>query len=337
MKHSSSVPICYFPTTVVLVDDSKRFLTNVSYKLDEQLAYLLYDDPEKALEYLKKGDTQNSLINKCLSLSPDIAYMPNQHAVNVDITAIHQEIYNPHRFNEVTVVVVDYSMPIINGVQFCEQLKDTRIKKIMVTGEADQIIAVQAFNAGIIDKFILKSDPDFEKVFNESIVELQNQFFQELTEKIVSVLAIDPDYILDDPNFITLFKEITKKHKVVEYFLLDASGSFLLLDENASPSWLMVKSPDELQMYQDLAEDTGASPSSLKQLKAREKIPYFHHEKDFLMLQGSKWDSYLYSAHKLQGKRDYYYALVKETMGSPVRSQDILSYENYLGTEWPPV
>ena len=48
-------------------------------------------------------------------------------------------------------------MPDINGIEFCQNLKDKKVFKIMLTAEADSNIAIKAFNDGLINKFILKT------------------------------------------------------------------------------------------------------------------------------------------------------------------------------------
>ncbi len=48
-------PICSFPTTVVFVDDNKRYLSKTALKLDKHNAiYKCFSDPKEACEYLEK-------------------------------------------------------------------------------------------------------------------------------------------------------------------------------------------------------------------------------------------------------------------------------------------
>lgn len=336
MKHAR-IPVCYFPTTAFLVDDSKRFLTNISFQLNEQLAYLLFSNPERALYYLQSEYKNNSTINNCLTTSHDIEGHPlSYHAVNLDVGAIHQEIYNPNRFNDITVLLIDYSMPNIDGIQFCEALQNTRFKKIMLTGEADQNLAVKAFNKGIIDKFILKSDSDLGETINSSIKELQKAFFQEASEGVARPLATEPCYCLEDPAFIKLFETLCKENKIVEYYLIESSGSFLMLDKVGKPHWLIVKNHEELQMYYDFAEDSKAPKTLLEQIKTGQKIPYFNHINNCQKVSGNDWKAYLHPAQKLVGKQTYYYALVNKVKDVDFASKKILSYEDYLSNVWPP-
>lgn len=333
----SRVPVCYFPTTVVFVDDSKRFLSNLSFKLDEKLAYLFFEDPQKALYFLNVDKQPNHLINRCLSINTDLEdHSSEQHALNLDISAIYKEVYNKNRFNDVSVVVVDYSMPSMDGLDFVKQIKNPYIKIIMLTGEADQALAVEAFNEGTIDKFILKSSANYEEILNSSIIELQQQFFQELTEGIIKLLAVESSNSLEDPGFRKIFDKILIDKKIIEYYLIDITGSFLLLDINGKASWFIIKTAEDLKMYSEIAEDTEAPKVLREQLKSGDKIAHFFSADDIHEVNGIDWELYLYSAKPLQGKQKYFYALLDKVNGSVLKVEDIVSYEYYLGNDWPP-
>ena len=63
---------------------------------------------------------------------------------------IHKVIYDSKRFAMKTVVVVDYSMPNMNGLEVCKALEDLPLKFIMLTGKAEPETAIEAFNDGLI-------------------------------------------------------------------------------------------------------------------------------------------------------------------------------------------
>ena len=308
MKYSG-IPACYFPTSVIFVDDSKRFLTNTSYKLEESLAYLLFDNPKRALEYITKENKANVSLSKYLkaNIEPHGFFLPDQHSLNFDVKAIYKEIYNPKRFDLVSVVVVDYSMPVINGVELCKQLRDSPIKIIMVTGEADQRLAVELFNDNLIDKFILKSDPNFDDLLNNSIKDLQLRFFQELTEQVASALSVEP-YCLNEPHFIQLFEKIIQDNEIIEYYLLDAPGSFLLVDAYGKSQWLIVNTAEDIKMYYEFAMDSQAPVALLNELKTNQKVSYINSLTKIHAIQGENWKKHLYPARPL--KPNYYYSLV---------------------------
>lgn len=49
------MPVCYHPTTVLAVDDERQFLESLKANISEKIALLCFDDPEKAIEYVKNS------------------------------------------------------------------------------------------------------------------------------------------------------------------------------------------------------------------------------------------------------------------------------------------
>ena len=57
------------------------------------------------------------------------------------------------------VAVMDVAMPELNGMEFCRRITDPSIRKIVLTGKADEHVAVKSFNEGLIDRFIRRIHP----------------------------------------------------------------------------------------------------------------------------------------------------------------------------------
>lgn len=49
------MPICYHPTTVLVVDDERQFLDALELEVSDHLPLLCFDKPEVALEYIKNS------------------------------------------------------------------------------------------------------------------------------------------------------------------------------------------------------------------------------------------------------------------------------------------
>ena len=144
----------FHPTTVCFVDDNESFLNSLDLELPTDWAYRTFVDPVEALAFLNETPPRVPLAERCFSADEG-----NHSVIHVDLNLIEQEINYCERFRRISVVIVDYSMPSINGLDFCAQLIDPHIRKVMLTGVADEKIAVQAFNAGLIHRFIPKNHP----------------------------------------------------------------------------------------------------------------------------------------------------------------------------------
>jgi CheY-like chemotaxis protein len=329
--HHFSLPTCFFPSTALFVDDSRDFLLNFVLQLDEGLAYRIFDSPEKALDCIQQKRCELELLSQsCLSEYTEAKNCPlTNHTINLDLAAIHAEVYNPKRFSEISVVIVDYAMPSMNGLDFCRQIEDTHIKKILLTGQADEKLAIEAFNQGLIHRYIKKSDPNVAALITKGIHELQLQYFQSMSDMVVRMLSVTSPSCLRDKEFAQQFWNICREKGIVEFYLADNSGSFLMLDDDANISFLIVKNEADMCLHYDLALDNGASEEVLDQLMNREKIPCFW-QSNSLSPQWNEWSNCLVPAQKYISDEKYYYAYVQGAVLFDVRLDKILSYHHYL-------
>jgi len=327
MQHFT-IPTCYFPSTALFLDDNYDFLLNFVLQLDERVAYRVFDVPHKALDYIHNRRGQLDVVSQqCLSEYRAAKNSPLiNHTISLDLAAIHAEIYNPYRFSEVSVVVVDYAMPGMNGIEFCRLIENNNIKKILLTGQADEKLAIAAFNEGLIHRYVKKSDFDAAEQITNSIYELQHQYFQAMSDMVVRMLAVTPPRCLHEKKFAAFFSEFREKHGIVEYYLIDNSGSFLMLDDDANVSFFIVKNEDDLRMHYECARANGVSEDLLLQIATGAKIPAF-----WQASVTDKDDSSVFvDAKKCVSDETYYYAHLPGNVLFDVRQRKILSYHRYL-------
>jgi CheY-like chemotaxis protein len=326
--HRFSIPTCYFPSTALFLDDSRDFLLNFVLQLDENVSYRIFDAPLEALDCLNKKRCEVDLLSRhCLSEYTEAKNCPlTNHTINLDLAAIHAEIYNPSRFSEISVVVVDYAMPGMDGLEFCRRMENSNIKKILLTGQADENMAISAFNEGLIHRYIKKSDVNVAELITKSIYDLQLEYFQSMSEMVVRMLSVNSPSCLQDKKFSSFFRQLCKEHRILEYYLLDNSGSFLMLNVDAEMSFLIVKNAADLRLQYDYALDNGASNAILDQLANGEKILGVWQANE----QWKDWSHYLVDANRLIADETYYYAYVQDNIPFDFRQKKILSYHRYL-------
>lgn len=322
------IPCCYFPTTVAIVDDDKLVLKGLFLKLGAKYPCISYSSPIQALDFLTKEYQPNPFMQRVI-LRPD--ENENEHRVlDIDVRAIHQEIYNPQRFTEISVLIVDYAMPSLTGAELCQQLRHLPVKKIMLTGEATHDLAVRLFNEKLIDNFFRKDADNFLELILAAVKAQQVRYFQDLSELVVSSLTKDPHRppaCLDDPVFIDFFNKLCQEKNIVEYYLADASGSFLLLDSQGHINWLIIKTEAEMEGWTETARDTDAGGMIVQSMETREKVLFLLSDEDFNK-PASQWIANLHPAKPLQGRTLYHYAIIKDSPAYPLGK--ILSYQDYL-------
>jgi CheY-like chemotaxis protein len=326
---NAKLPCFYYPTTVVIVDDNQIFLDNLPSNLSTESFYTLFDSPTEALKFLlgQRNDflTQEDFFETSDDLSTGIA-------LNINIPKIHMQLYDAKRFKVPSVIIVDHEMPEMNGIEFCRRLSDYPIKKIMLTGVADHKLAIQAFNDGIIHKFILKDDPNVFEAIDEAVHALQHDYFVSLSELIIKNITTTTFSLLEDKVFQEYIFDFVKKNKICEFYLTSATGSFLFLNNSGELIWFVVQSKEQIENYTEVAKDHEAPLDIIQALTNREKLLCLFSEEDYKQ-PVEKWESYLYPADKIEGLNDIYYSIIAKdnsSISTSISKEKLVSYVSQL-------
>lgn len=330
----------YYPTQVILVDDDPDFLDAVSLILPRDLSYRLFQSARQALTHINSAQQHAELIRRVYS-SYKTGPFDSDTLTHIEINELYKEIYNAQRFHTPSVVVIDYSMPSMNGLEFCASLTNPFIKRILLTGQADTDLAVQAFNAGLIDQFISKKDHDLEQKLKRSIATLQQHYFSKSFKLITDpVIANSQSRFINNPDFIAYFNALRNRHKFIEYYLIDEPYSgFALLNHKGELAILLILPEPHLEEHIKQCSNVGAPLQLMEALRKGELVPLFNvsenneHIKEFL---AKDWKKYYTPAKKISAQAPYYCALIQHDDASRLlrkyQPHDIQSYSVHIET-----
>jgi CheY-like chemotaxis protein len=310
-----SLPIYQHPSTTVLLDDSAGFLDSLRFQLGAALPCKTFADGLAAIAWLRERSRAGGPASFFTPGVDAFAVQPLNVALHVE--RIRKQACDPERFAIPSVLVVDYSMPGMNGIQVCEALKDLPCRRILLTGAADERVAIDAFNRGLIDLYIRKSDHDALERLDAELAVLQRRWFLEQAAALRSLLPLHGYGFIDDPGFVALFGRITGRLGIVEHYLVHAPSGFLLLD-HAGKSWrLVVETEQSMQSHLEMARDSGAPPALLAALEERLIIPDFSAgDGMYSHAFGKDWYRYPAAAQLCEGRQRYYWALFETGSGS---------------------
>lgn len=169
------IPPCYFPSTVMFIDDKRSFLYNLSLGLPKDIAYEMYNSPLHALKVLESTSYQDEAIRKrAIAGTVHPSGEPlTDFAFEGSADAVSHEVYNQLRFQEITVVIVDYNMPDMNGLEFCKKIDRQWVKLILLTSQSDSNLAIDALNRADIDYYIQKQQPNLGEIVSDQVHKLQ--------------------------------------------------------------------------------------------------------------------------------------------------------------------
>lgn len=145
------VPPFFFPTRVLHIDDNETYLKVMGPHLDVTLES--FSSAGEALDQIASAEGTPSILRTLVRRRTQGA----EAELVLDVPLIHQIIYDPRRFNIPSVVVADYAMPEMTGLEFLSSCAEKHIGRILLTGQANKETVIQGFNDGLIDHYIEKS------------------------------------------------------------------------------------------------------------------------------------------------------------------------------------
>lgn len=304
------LPVYAHPTLTVLVDDSDSFLKSMSFQLDPMLASKTFHDTNSALDWLGQSarrdqvplhinfDTQNQAADQC--------------NVALDLERIYRISERRQRFATPSVLVVDYSMPQMNGLEFCEAVRHLPCKKILFTGAADEKIAVNAFNRGLIDRYIKKSDSAALDLLELEIGALQQAYFAEQSETLRDLVVLHNYDFLLDPAMAELVQQLSRRMGFVEHYIFPNPTGIALIDKHGKAMLMMVETEQGMCAQYEIARDSDAPASLLNALMEKRVLPFFSDAQGdgmYAPAVGDGWHRYCAAPQVCEGRERYFWAL----------------------------
>lgn len=327
---NTMINLCYYPTTVVMVDDDAKFLNKMSKELvKNKIAVKSFTNPSQSVDFINHPPQRLSFIKAVLK--PGEA-SKGHIVVNIDLREIQQQILSPDRFSEITLVTMEYSMPGITELNFSQHIHKDDIQFMLLTQRAGQGLAIQAFNKGLIHQFIMKDHPALASHVLNTIANQQLRHFQRQSNIIFSRYPQlqKLEAMLTDPPLVEFFHKQCAKNNIVEYYLLDREGSFLLADGKGNLQILVLKNEDSMENYYQKARAAESTPSIITKLEKRTHVPLFY-SRDEATSSPDSWEPCLFPAKMLKGERNnYYYSMISKVNREGLSKENILTYFRYL-------
>lgn len=299
--------LCYYPTHVAFIDDDAYLLDAIKLALGGKFSCITYTDPTKALNHANefKKLEWGSIANDA-----DLYHSESDQLIKNALNISAKKMENNSRYNEVSVVVVDYDMPEMNGLDFCRLLKNPNIKKIMLTGRIGADEAVQAFNEGLINYYISKSDSSLTDKLRTAIENMQVQYFLDISSS-VKIKAIDNNHSLFiDSKLSEYIEKKLEEFQVDEYYFLTHPNRYLLKSVNGDYSTLFIYSRYDLNQQIEVIKEEAGPKELIDALKTGRYVPYFLSEDGFYDQSNFDPTKTLIVADVIEGQDTYYCAHV---------------------------
>lgn len=262
-----SFPLFHRPGTLVFLDDDPDYLEMLALVLPRQWHAKLFLRPVECINYLQQEPpfweadawNQQQLVEQWRAGKPLIPQILGYWSKFTE------------RYALTRVCVFDYSMPAMDGLAALGELVDWPGSRVLLTGQADEQIAVRAFNRGLIDQFIAKQAPDISRRLIEAVEHLLATPNARHAQIWRATLSPEQNAALRNP---TVSRELgaLASRRWIEHVVIGAPFGILGMDAQGNVSWLQLETRDGLKALAELAQLEGVAPEGLAAIRAGHQL-----------------------------------------------------------------
>ena len=173
----------------------------------------------------------------------------------------------PDRYRLVQSCVVDYAMPGTDGLAVLNTLLDWPGSRVLLTGQADEQIAVKAFNSGLIDQFVPKQTHDITRHLLGVLRKLAQAPHIRLNTLWRSVLTPQQQSLLQIPSVVqNLLRH--SQGRWVEHVVLGEPFGLLGVDADGRCEWLQLEPVGDLPGLAEVAGSAGLDFDTVRAIQA---------------------------------------------------------------------
>ncbi|HEX2543753.1 MAG TPA: response regulator [Ramlibacter sp.] len=260
-------PLFHRPGTVVFLDDDPDYLEMLALVLPKPWHLKLFMRPTECIAHLLQeppfweADAWNqqqliALWREGKPLLPQILAYWSRYT---------------ERYALSRVCVVDFSMPGMDGLQVLAELGDWPGARVLLTGQADEQVAVRAFNHGLIDQFIPKQTQDISRRLIEAVERLLFTSHARHAQIWRSTLTQEQSALLRAPGVDAWLTNFGAKHWV-EHVVIGAPFGVLGMDAAGKIGWLQLETRQGLHALAEVAEVAGVPSAAVEDIRSGRKL-----------------------------------------------------------------
>jgi hypothetical protein len=183
------------------------------------------------------------------------------------------------------------------------------------------MVAVEAFNSGLIDRYLKKGDPEAMDRLGLEITALERQFFLEKSKIMRTQLIRSGFDFLTDEAFVRLVQALMRRHGFVEHYAFPDPTGILFFDSDGVPKLMVMETHVGYVSHQEAAEGYDAPADLQEALREHSVVPFFWRSGGMYNQGLGDWRAHVAPANICEGKETYYWAmfdLPPELFSAPV-------------------
>lgn len=256
-------PLVMVPKRIVFVDDRGSFLNKLQTIMPRRQSREFISSPQAALHELLQEVSYWRGIEALLSGSLQ-ARMDERGEAGL---YVHSYFQDWRRFHLTSVLIVDYAMPGLNGLDLLRKLEAFPARRLLLTGQPDtEKMAIQAFNKGLIQKFIPKDTQQLAKELTASAEEMHVAVCERIGDLVHGTLSTEQKELLYVPEVVAALKAKVRRLGWIEYVLVGQPFGLLGMSLSGPLQWLQLETRGSLDELAEVVAESDFGAAEVKSI-----------------------------------------------------------------------
>jgi CheY-like chemotaxis protein len=249
-----SLKLTHQPGRVAVLDDDVSYLEALSLALPASWQLRCYGHPQACIKDV--ADDRVAWENRRQRLYSWIGlWRENQPLLS---RILKDLVVQAPAYGLTKVLVVDYAMPGKNGLEVLQELHGLAAGRILLTGLADEQLAVKAFNNRLIEQFVQKHSVDVGQLLKQAISDLFDRVDLLESQTWCSVFSPAQIAVLQRQDVSSELHQLAAK-RWVEYMVLSEPFGVLGFDRQGRAGWLQLETQASLSDLVEMASTLGVN------------------------------------------------------------------------------
>ena len=296
----------FWPTKKLILDDSRMFIEALKELLQNDSSCIFSTDAHASLTLIKK---QNFDFAWYVHAQDTKRYAEESYQINY--RAISDLAQNSTKFDVISVAMLDYHMPEVSGIEFCKQIpQNLEIQKVLLTGSMGYQGGVTHLNHQVIDNFLSKQDITCD-IIEDTLKTEEHNFFRQHAVLILNSLKLkNSTHPILSSEYTNFFNDLIKEHGICEYYLLNDSGSYSLLNQKGKQKILLLFLEDEIKEMYEEALHRGLDISLCDSLYNCKKALCYYDKLNEGWPVSAEWKQYMHPIQRIEINNTNYYTAI---------------------------
>ncbi len=250
------------PGSVFLLDDDPDYLDLVALLLPSEWHVRLFLRPHACVQHMR-GE-QQAWAADCYRQETMVDLWRQGRALIPQL--LRYWARHPHRHSLTHVGVSDHMMPGVSGLELFSQLRPGWPgARVLLTGQADERVAVEAFNHGLIDQYIAKQSADMVTLLARSLERLADHCHDRHDAIWRATLRPQQMALLRQGGAGRALKALMDR-EWIEYAVLGDPFGVLGMDDRGQVTWLQFQPRETLPQLAAESAHIGLGADALQRL-----------------------------------------------------------------------